>query len=510
MDRKFTHTSMLVGIIGFFGTAPLMAQDKPVTDPVGATQYANVNSCVSRSQGEEVTDPVGATHYANAETTDQSEIRALRTEMERLQQRIEQLEKRPVTESHPSGAASAPATSVTTQEGGWPEFLNHFKLSTLIYGDWASYPRTGWGPQFLTQLNPPGPGNDGFNSFDLTRTYLNFLWTPNDRYTLRITPNIFREVGTASAFNNSSRSSVGSNINGNLTFRLKYGWLQRNNVFYEGQNIRIGQIENPLVPWEEDLYGFRFVNLVPLNFFAYSSTDLGVAAFGPIRLHEVKYGDYWAGVYNGSSFHAAEYNEKRSPQGRLTLCPFAANPALTDLCLTGFGSYGYTNVSPDTKDAVVRRLAGLVHYSAQHWGLAFEFDETRNNNTVGNFFSGSGPLAQVPDPITPGKTIANPVLQVYNSILNPKAIARGYSLFGHWDIGATPFTLFGMWTRWYPNIHVAHDPLDSDRVVAGVAYRVNDWLRIALDSQNFIYLNHGPRGQKDIHAIFTNFEINYN
>jgi hypothetical protein len=281
-------------------------------------------------------------------------------------------------------------------------------------------------------------------------------------------------------------------------------------VLYEGQHVRVGQIENPLVPWEEDLYGFRFVNLVPLNFFAYSSTDLGVAAFGPIRLNETQYGDYWFGLYNGSSFHAAEFNEKRSPQGRLTLYPFAANLALAGLGITGFGSYGYTNVAPDTKDAVVRRLAGLVHYSSQHWGLAFEFDETRNNNNVGNFFSGSGPLDQVPDPMTPGKTIANPVLQLYNSILNPKAIARGYSLFGHWDIGDTPFTLFGMWTRWYPNIHFDNNPLDRDRVVGGIAYRVNSWLRVAIDSQNFIYMNHGAPGQKNIHAIFTNFEVNYN
>ncbi len=280
----------------------------------------------------------------------QSEIRELRQEMERLQQRIDQLEKRPVLENRASPLPTQ--TSGVMQSNALPEWLSHFKLGTLIYGDWAAYPKTGWGPQFLTQLNPPGPGNNGFNSFDLTRTYINLLWTPNERYTIRLTPNIFREVGSASAFKNSSQSSVGSNLNGNLTFRLKYGWLQMNNVLYEGQHIRIGQIENPLVPWEEDLYGFRFVNLVPLNFFAYSSTDLGVAALGPIRFNGIKYGDYWLGVYNGSSFHAAELNETRSPQGRVTLYPFAGTPALAGLGVTGFGSYGYTNVAPDTKDAV--------------------------------------------------------------------------------------------------------------------------------------------------------------
>ena len=451
--------------------------------------------------------PVVLAQQTGQEPESQSEIRALRQEMEQLQQRIDQLERRQPMETHPP--VQSAQTNGVARESDLPEWLSHFKLGTLIYGDWAAYPKTGWGPQFMTQLNPPGPGNDGFNSFDLTRTYINLWWMPTEQYTIRLTPNIYREVGVASAFNNSSQSSVGSNLNGNLTFRLKYGWLQMNNVLYEGQHFRVGQIENPLVPWEEDLYGFRFVNLVPLNFFAYSSTDLGMAALGPIRLNGTKYGDYWLGVYNGSSFHAAEYNEKRSPQGRVTLYPFAATPELAGLGLTGFGSYGYTNVAPDTKDAVVRRLAGLVHYSSKHWGLAFEFDETRNNNTVGNFFSGSAPLSMVPDPVT-GKPVANPVLQVYNSILNTKAVARGYSVFGHWDVGDTPFTLFGMWTRWYPNVDVSHNPLDSDRVVVGVAYRATDWLRVALDTQNFIYLNHGPKGQSDIHAIFTNFEVNYN
>lgn len=445
---------------------------------------------------------------AGQESANPDEIQSLRKEMERLQQRIEQLEKRPV-EVHSSGSASAAATAATS-DTALPEWLKHFKLGTLIYGDYAYYPKTGWGPQFLTQINPPGPGNNNFNSFDITRTYLNLWWMPNDRYTIRLTPNIFREAGTATAFKNSNSSQVSSNLNGNLTFRLKYGWFQVNNYLYEGQHIRIGQIENPLVPWEEDLYGFRFVNLVPLNFFAYSSTDLGIAALGPIWLNGTKYGDYWIGLYNGSSFHAAEFNEKRSPQGRVTLYPFAKTPALAGLGFTGFGSYGYTNVAPDQRDRVIRRLAGLVHYSGKQWGLAFEFDETYNNNNINNFFSGSGPLDQIPNPVTPSQSIPNPVFQLYNKILNPTAVARGYSVFGHWDISNTPFTLFGMWTRWYPNLDVPNDPLDSDRLIAGVAYRVNSWLRVALDSQYFLYLHRGPKEQSDIKAVFANFEINYN
>src|SRR5581483_6017043 len=243
-----------------------------------------------------------------------------------------------------SAAAAAPPTARVAPEdlntlvkhevqSQLPDWLRHFKLSTLIYMDWAYYLNSGYGPQFLTQITPPGPGNDGFNSFDLTRAYINLFWKPTDRFTIRVTPNVFREIDTSATTNTSKSSQVATNVNGNLTYRLKYAYLQVNDVFH-GMNVRVGQIENPLIPWEEDLYGYRFVNLVPLNFLAYSSTDLGIAFHGPIAIDGVRWADYWLGAYNGSSFHTVEFNEKRSPQGRVSVYPLAANPTWKDLGLT--------------------------------------------------------------------------------------------------------------------------------------------------------------------------------
>ena len=39
-----------------------------------------------------------------------------------------------------------------------------------------------FGPQFLTEINQPGPGNDTVNAFDLSRADLNFLFTPTKEY----------------------------------------------------------------------------------------------------------------------------------------------------------------------------------------------------------------------------------------------------------------------------------------------------------------------------------------
>jgi len=415
----------------------------------------------------------------------------------------------------PPGTPTASLDSLVKQavQSELPDWMKRFKLSTLMYMDWAYYVNTGYGPQLLTQITPPGPGNDGFNSFDITRTYINLLWNPSDRFTIRVTPNIFREVSASSAVNTSNSSQVATNVNGNLSFRLKYGFLQINNIFkdldalkdvpgFTNTNVKVGQFENPLIPWEEDLYGYRFVNLVPLNFLAYSSTDLGIAIMGPVKYENVRYLDYWLGYYNGSSFHSAEFNENRSPQGRISAYPLAMYPGLENLGASFFMSYGYSNVAPDTPDAVIRRLATLVHYNGKYGALAFEYDRTYNENNFNNFFTGAAPRQMI-------NGVTNPLYTLYNSILNPTAIGEGYSVFGHINLGDWPFSLFGMWQRWYPNLNVGNDPLDFDRLVGGVAWQPLSWMRVALDSQNIMYVNDGDTVPQDTHAVFTNLEINY-
>ena len=71
-------------------------------------------------------------------------------------------------------------------------------IGTLIYADYRYYTHTGFGPQFLTQQVWPGPGNNSFNSFDITRTYLDFKFTPVDDVSARVTPNMYLIVNTGS------------------------------------------------------------------------------------------------------------------------------------------------------------------------------------------------------------------------------------------------------------------------------------------------------------------------
>lgn len=100
-------------------------------------------------------------------------------------------------------------------------FQNKFRIGTLAYLDYSLYTHTGFGPQFLENVNPPGPYNNMFNSFDVTRVYLNTYFTPTDNWPFRFTPELYRANGIATADQTGSISRIGSNLSGDLNVRMK-------------------------------------------------------------------------------------------------------------------------------------------------------------------------------------------------------------------------------------------------------------------------------------------------
>ena len=93
------------------------------------------------------------------------------------------------------------ATQVEQMEPAWKSYMDDFhdkfRLGAVFYGDYRFYTNTGFQPQELTQLTNPGPGNNNYNSFDITRTYLNFFFFPTKDWTLRITPNMYKTIGSS-------------------------------------------------------------------------------------------------------------------------------------------------------------------------------------------------------------------------------------------------------------------------------------------------------------------------
>jgi hypothetical protein len=405
-------------------------------------------------------------------------------------------------------------------------FQNKFRIGTVVYGDYRFYTHTGFQPQEMTQLNNPGPWNNNYNSFDITRTYLNFYFFPTKDWTIRLTPNMYKTIGSSND-KVGANTGFGSNLDGNMGVRMKYANLQYSGLWdkldvpaLKGGTVIIGETANPLVGWEEDLYGYRYVNLTPWNYLSLSSTQLGVHLEGPIKPFSdgLTYVDYGFGVYDNSSFHAFEQTDTKQVMGRLSLYPFGSDWRFQGLGLTGFYDYGYGNTTPDSAsiptvlkgpDAHITRIATLLHYTAEEWGLAGEFDYGNNAFSAGNLFSGSGPADEFGtatgkanttstsffgNKCTSAAPCSNPAsgfssqTAAWNALLNNgQAREVGWDVFGHYHIPGTRLTAFGMFQWFLPNDKVTTDPLDFQRFIVGASYQYNEFLRFAVDSQNVLF-----------------------
>ena len=410
--------------------------------------------------------------------------------------------------------AQAAPTPSPEQPAAAPDSISlaagKIRLGVVFYGDWALYTRTGFGPQFVTQTNFPGPGNDNFNSFDVNRTYLNMFFTPADWVTFRLTPNLFREIGSGSADKFGRVGGAASTVDGNLAVRIKYAYVEFGKVFdgtpaLKGTNVRFGSQTNPLVDWEEAIYDYRFVTLVPWNYLSLSSTHVGVSMNGAYKAHGKQYLDFQVGLYNNANFHQFEQAEQKQFMVRGSLYPMGAASRFQGLGITGFYGHGYQNNAPDLGAAPVVRTATLLHYTTKKNGalLLAEYDTGRNAFGLNNMFSGSEPQDLLGAGPTP---YAGAAAQAAAALAGTQTKQRGYSFFARANVPNSNVAVFGGWHYFQPNTNVASNVLDFDRTVAGAAYRFNRNVRLGVSSQNVSY-RRGPL--TNIHAIFATMEFTF-
>ena len=457
-----------------------------------------------------------------------AELRATQEQMRQLQQRMELLEVQLRAQKNPPAAKESGVAPVVSEipdpdpvvatvalparretlEGGTRadakakgqesksdsiELANgKVRIGTLLYADYAYYAKTGFGPQFTSQINPPGPNNNGYNTFEVTRAYINLFYSPTDAVTFRLTPDLYRQIGAAPGTKIGKVSAIGPNTDQGLPFRLKYAYVDFNTLFaasdtFKKDKLTIGQQPDPVIEWAERLYGYRYVNIVPWDYLGYSSSWAGIALHGPIEFNNKQYLDYSIGVYNNASYRQLEQSEKKQVAARVTFYPYGARSDFDGLGFTAFYNYGHTNVTPDSGVNIpLYRLSALAHYTFKKnaYAVAGEFEAGRNSFTSSNFFSGSAPL----DEFGLGTTQYAGFDALVKALQNTNgAKQRGYAAFGHAQIPRSPFSLFAMYHSFSPNTRVAKNPIDFERIVAGIGYKVNDRLRFAVSSQNLIF-----------------------
>lgn len=190
-----------------------------------------------------------------------------------------------------------------------------------------AYPAVTVGVLSYLQYSAELEHRNGFNAFDVTRGYINITGDLARNIRFRLTPDV-------------RRMSDGS-LAGSLVFRLKYGFVQFDNLTPRSW-LRFGLHQTPWLDFEEAINRYRVQGtmfaeregLIP------GSGDFGA---GYQIGFPGEYGEIQAGIYNGEGFTQAESAKSKSVQARATVRPFPSRGALAGLRLSGFvnrGSYG--------------------------------------------------------------------------------------------------------------------------------------------------------------------------
>ena len=208
------------------------------------------------------------------------------------------------------------------------------------------YPIVRVGVLSYLQYDAELKNRDDYNTFDVTRAYLNVNGQLSDNIRFRLTPDIRR-------VNDSS-------LAGSLLVRIKYAFAQFDNITPRAW-IRFGLHQTPWLDFEESIDRYRVQGqmfterdgLIP------GSADFGVSYFTPLPKG---YGEVHGGVYNGEGFGSAEINRGKSLQGRLTVRPLPNASIAKGFRVSAFYNAGW--YAPDRP----RRL-GIVMGSFEHNNL---------------------------------------------------------------------------------------------------------------------------------------------
>ena len=193
------------------------------------------------------------------------------------------------------------------------------------------------------------------NQFQVTRAYINVTGNISHSIAFRITPDVTRETG------------VGSSLNGSLTYRLKYAYLQWNfdDFMTRGSWARFGQQQTPYVDYLEGIYRYRFQGTTFEEREGFlSSSDTGASFHYNFARN---YGDLHAGVYNGETYTRPEQNDQKGWMFRGTVRPIPTHAILRGWRVTGF--YDHDMVAKN-----LERKRGIFSTTFEHPYLNAGFD----------------------------------------------------------------------------------------------------------------------------------------
>ncbi len=272
------------------------------------------------------------------------------------------------------------------------------------------------------QWNYNVSGTQHNNTFDVTRTYLNFNGKFAQGVATRVTADIYR------------------NADGSASYRLKYGYVAYNpnagNLTY-----KLGMIQTPWLSREEDLWDYRMQGSMALERTgALSSADFGLSADAKLMGGRL---DLNAGIYNGETYKKPEGDQRKDLMARAS---YRISTTDDNSAFGGLRLSGYAGIGRPTGGGNRDRYIGMLSYKSTRWTLAAEYGMTRDSSTV------------APTALTKGRVI---------------------SAFGVYRLPASKIALIARVDMTDPNTDVANDK--QTRLIGGVSYQLSPNLRLLGD-----------------------------
>jgi hypothetical protein len=276
------------------------------------------------------------------------------------------------------------------------------------------------------------------DKFSLKRGYFTIKSKLNDMFSVRYTQDITIDTEGGDA--------------GNVEMRLKYLYLKmklKDIKLLEDTYFEIGLVHRPWLDYEEHINRYRVQGTMFVErYHLFNSADFGITYVGLLggeldedyqknisSSYPGRYGSFAFGVYNGAGYHAIEFNNNKTIEGRLSLRPIPDwHPGLQL-------SYSFITGMANTPDNKTDFNSNLFMLSS----------ESRHLVATAQYYLGSGDFH--------GRY----------SDANGKALQNdGYSVFCEFKIPSTPLALFG---RYDDFKSLDTDINDQNTVIAGIAYR---------------------------------------
>ncbi|MGH9520719.1 MAG: hypothetical protein ACRD2D_13760, partial [Terriglobales bacterium] len=341
------------------------------------------------------------------------------------------------------------------------------KIGATFYADWSYWTGYDGTTAFVdNQTRPTSTSDDNFNAFEVTRTYFNLLYTPSAAATLRITPDIFRDSSN------------------NLTFRLKYAFVDLNKLFASSKafghdKLTLGQTQQPITDWEEGLTGHRYTYKMPMDFSTgLSSAYVGVKLHGPIESKGKEYLDYDMGLFTNGSYHAVEDSAAKQFMGRMTYYPMGTKKDRTGLGLTLFGDVGHSNVAPSaaaSSQYMIDREVFMGFYQSTDKSYFISDQHDLLHSDKGNGTD-----------------------------------SKGYAFEGNARLGSagSKYEAFGLFQHYEPNSNLStNNATKSYRTVAGIAYHFNGNLDFALADSDLKWSKTSTLNDANTVSIFAQYNF---